>query len=203
MSQQEPSDNEIKQSIIYIVETKKPATVKELAEFVQQKYFLPEEKIFELILQLEKENKIDFSKKTHLKNSLQAHIFSSLAIWYWLTIALSIVTVIVVFTIPESAYPLVYVRQVLGSIFVLFLPGYSFIKTLFPSKVPIPTSSENLDRLERVAFGFGTSIALTAIVGLILNYTPWGIRLVPVTLCLFAVTVVFATVSVIREYYAK
>ena len=36
-----------------------------------------------------------------------------------------------------------------------------------------------------------------------LNYTPWGIRLTPVTLSLFVLTLVFAVVGVFREYQAK
>jgi uncharacterized membrane protein len=42
-----------------------------------------------------------------------------------------------------------------------------------------------------------------AIDGLILNYTPWGIRLAPVSLSLFALTLVFAVAGVFRETQAK
>jgi uncharacterized membrane protein len=108
-----------------------------------------------------------------------------------------------VFTIPENAVPLVYLRSALGVIFVLFLPGFTFIKALFPAKVPIKSSSENMDTIERVAPSFGVSIALVPMVGLILNYTSWGIRLTPITLSLLAFTIVFATAAVLREYQAK
>jgi uncharacterized membrane protein len=74
---------------------------------------------------------------------------------------------------------------------------------LFPSKVPINTSSENMDTIERLALSLGMSLALIPIVGLILNYTPWGIRLTPITLSLLALTIVFATATVLREYQAK
>ncbi len=46
----------------------------------------------------------------------------------------------------------------------------------------------------------GMSIALVPITGLILNYTPWGIRTTPVTLSLLALTTVFATAAIIREH---
>lgn len=36
-----------------------------------------------------------------------------------------------------------------------------------------------------------------------LNYTPWGIRLAPITFSLLALTAVFATVGLIREYQTK
>jgi uncharacterized membrane protein len=89
---------------------------------------------------------------------------------------------------------------VLGSIFVLWLPGYTFIKALFPTKVPIKTSSESLDTIERVALSSGMSLALVPIVGLLLNYTPWGIRLTPIVLSLLSLTTIFATVAIIREH---
>jgi uncharacterized membrane protein len=44
------------------------------------------------------------------------------------------------------------------------------------------------------------SLALVPLVGLLLNYTPWGIRLTPITLSLTALTLTFATAAVIREY---
>lgn len=79
------------------------------------------------------------------------------------------------------------------------LPGYTFIKALFLTHVPIKTSSENLDTIERVVLSIGMSLALVPIVGLLLNYTPWGIRLAPVTLSLLGLSVTFATVAMIRE----
>jgi uncharacterized membrane protein len=60
-----------------------------------------------------------------------------------------------------------------------------------------------LDAVERVVLGFGLSVALVAIDGLILNYTSWGIRLAPVSLSLFVLTLVFAVVGVFRQYQAK
>jgi len=47
------------------------------------------------------------------------------------------------------------------------------------------------------------SFALVPIVGLLLNYTPWGVRLTPIVLSLLALTIVFATVALIREKQAK
>ncbi len=83
---------------------------------------------------------------------------------------------------------------------MLFLPGYAFIKVLFPSTLPIKTSTETLDNIERIALSIGMSLALVPIVGLILNYTPWGIRLAPLTLSLLMLTVASATAGIIREH---
>ena len=131
--------------------------------------------------------------------SLTKYFLTEKALWYWTTIVLAVATVIAVFIIPENAYPIVYIRYLLGSIFILWLPGYTFIKALFLTHVPIKTSSESLDTIERIVLSIGMSLALVPIVGLLLNYTPWGIRLAPVTLSLLGLSVTFATVAMIRE----
>ena len=97
-----------------------------------------------------------------------------------------------VFVVPEDAFPVVYIRYVLGSFFVLFLPGYSLIRALFGSK--------ELDNIERLALSIGLSLALVPLAGLLLNYSPWGIRTTPVTLSLLALTLAFASAAVAREY---
>jgi cation transport ATPase len=201
MASKQPATNQIREFIIQTINTKKPETINELVNLVQQKFPLSEEELISILLDLETENKIHFTKKdSPTTTSKGTYTFSTNALWYWITVALAIATAAAVFTIPEDSYPLVYLRQGLGIIFVLFLPGYALIKTLYPS---IHTSSENIDSIVRVALSIGLSIALTAIVGLVLNYTPWGIRLTPVTISLLVLTVVLATLALAREKMTK
>jgi hypothetical protein len=203
-NQQSTENNQIREFIVEIVNTKKPETTNALVKLVQQKYPMTIEEIKEILMQLEEENKIHFTKKTSpAPSTLSAYMFSHNSIWFWITAAIAISTAAAVFLIPENDYPLTYLRQTVGTIFVLLLPGFVFLKTLYPAKIPIATSSENLDTVERIALSIGLSIALVAIDGLILNYTPWGIRLAPVTLSLFVLTLVFAVVGVFRQYQAK
>ena len=146
------------------------------------------------------------SIKEHSKTpqEFRRYLSSDKAYWFWITMIVVVATTITVFTVPEnSRAPLVYVRYVLGFVFVLWLPGYTFIMALFPTQVPIKTSSESLDVVERIALSFGTSLALVPIVVLLLNYTPWGIRLTPITLSLLALAVAFALVAAVRDYQTK
>jgi len=185
------------QLIIDIVKNKSPSTVEQLIKLIQQRHPLTKEEIVKHILRLESQGKLVF-KEEHppsLPPTLTSYLFSTQAHWYWIIILLAIATTTLVFTIPENAYPLIYARYVLGSIFILWLPGYTFIKALFPAK--------ELDSIERVALSIGMSLALVPITGLLLNYTPWGIRITPVTLSLLALTVTFATAAIIREHQAK
>jgi len=61
-------------------------------------------------------------------------------------------------------------RIILGLPFVLFFPGYTLMAALFPRR-------ESVSGIERVALSFGLSLAVVPLIGLILNFTPWGIRL--------------------------
>jgi uncharacterized membrane protein len=61
-------------------------------------------------------------------------------------------------------------RIIFGLPFVLFFPGYALILALFPS-------NDSIGIVERIALSFGLSIAVVPLIGLILNYTPWGIVL--------------------------
>jgi len=189
------------QIIIEIIKEKKPQTVEQLLSLAKERLQIPEQKIIETILRLQSEGKMTLLKQQPpAPSKLTTYLKTEQTHWYWITIAIAILTAAVVFTISEDFYPWVYVRYVLGTIFVLWLPGYSFIKALFPTQVPIKTSKESLDTIERIALSLGMSLALVPIVGLLLNYTPWGIRLTPIVLSLLALTIVFSTVAIIREH---
>ena len=199
-----PPKEKIKSLIIEVVTKEKPENADKLKQLMLQKYGLNSESTTQLLIDLENEDKLHFTKpEIPLPTSARDYVLSLKVLWYWVFITLSIATAISVFTIPEAAYPIAYVRIVLGFIFLLFLPGYAFIKAIFPIKVPLKSGTENLDNIERITLSIGVSLALVTIVGLILNYTTWGIRLTPITLSLLTLTIVFATAAVLREYQAK
>lgn len=58
---------------------------------------------------------------------------------------------------------------------ILFIPGYCVIAALFPK-------DGDIDLIERFVLSFGVSIAIVPLIGLGLNFTPWGIRLEPIIL---------------------
>jgi hypothetical protein len=186
----------LNEHIILTVKNKHPKTIQQLVELVHQKHPLPQKEIIEHILNLQKQGKLTLKEDTtHIPMSLKSYISSSYSYWYWAIITLALATTATVFIIPENAYPIIYTRYILGSIFVIFLPGYAFTKVLFPTK--------ELESIERVALSIGMSLALVPITVLILNYTPWGIRTIPVTLSTLALTTILATAAVIREYQTK
>jgi hypothetical protein len=181
----------LSEHIIQIAKNKHPKTVKQLVELVQQHHQLPQEEIIGHILNLQSQGKLIFKEDAMpAPSSLRSYLSSSHSYWYWITVTLALLTTPTALIIPEDVIPLVYVRYLLGSIFILFLPGYSLIKALFPEK--------EIDNIERTALSIGMSIALVPLTVLILNYTSWGITTTTVTLSLLALTTLFATIAIAR-----
>jgi len=91
-------------------------------------------------------------------------------------------------------------RVVFGLPFVLFLPGYAVIAALFPEDGGKEDGErEGIDGIERVALSFGLSIAVVPLVGLVLNFTPFGIRLLPILLSVSGLTVALVVVGAVRR----
>ncbi len=109
---------------------------------------------------------------------------------YWdliTVILLSLLLDAIIFRLPGSVW-----RKVLGLVFILFIPGYVTVTALFPNR-------KELDNLERLALSFGLSIAIVPLIGLGLNYTPWGIRLRLILVSLTVFNVVLAFVAIYRR----
>ena len=202
------SDNskadELTQTIIKTINEKNPQNVKQLTTFVKERLPFTEEKILDSILKLQNQGTIKLENQPlPASPKLATYLKTEQAIWYWATIAIATITVAIVFTVPEGFYPWSYLRNALGIIFVLWLPGYTFTKALFPIHVSKKTFTENLDTIEQIALSIGLSLALVPMIGLLLNYTPWGIRLTPIVPSLFVLTLFFATVAIAREHQSK
>ncbi len=102
--------------------------------------------------------------------------------------SLALLLIIIIAFSPDSVW-----RIILGLPLLLFIPGYVLLAALLPRKT-------SLDAVERVALGFGLSIAVTSLIGLLLNSTPWGIRLYPI---LVTLTFFIVITSIIAWYRSK
>ena len=101
----------------------------------------------------------------------------------------TLLTLLAVYLPVVSETPL---RVLFGLPLILFVPGYVLIAALFPR-------DDDLDWLERVALSFGLSIAVVPLIGLVLNYTPWGIRLDPVLAALSLFVIAMAGAATVRR----
>lgn len=133
-------------------------------------------------------------------------------------VVLVVLTNFVVFAPVIRDTPL---RVPVGLVFVLFVPGYAFIAALFPEEGESPVKTADTERetgaspsmaddlsfrdrgidgIERVALSFGLSIAIVPLIGLALNFTPFGIRLVPIVFSLSGFTVVTTVIAAVRRW---
>jgi len=113
-------------------------------------------------------------------------------LWLYVSLTATLATVLAIYSLPAE-FPFAILRWTLGSVFVLFIPGYVTVEALFPK-------GRELDSIERFALSVGLSLALVPLVGLLLNYTPWGIRLTPIVIALTILTVGLAMIAFVREY---
>lgn len=121
-------------------------------------------------------------------------------------LALVLVTDLVVLAPVLRTSPL---RIGLGLVFALFVPGYALVAALFPEADArsderedgdrASTEQAGIDALERLVLSFGSSVAVVVLVSLALNFTPWGIRLIPIVVALTAFVLVAVAVATRRR----
>lgn len=127
-------------------------------------------------------------------DSYLAYVLGPGGAWLWTVVALTAAAAAM--ALYAESPPLLYVRYVIGALFVLFLPGYVIVEALYPRP-------GELTPLERLALSIGISLAVVPLVGLLLNYTPFGIRLVPVVLSLATLTAATAAYAAYRKYRSE
>ena len=103
-----------------------------------------------------------------------------------------VVAVIATVSVPLSV-PFIYLRYLLGSIFVLYLPGSTLIEILYPRK-------KELSQIERVTLSIAISLTLLPLIALLLCYTPFGVRLSPVLFLMSLLSIGLGLGAVKRKY---
>lgn len=197
--------SKIKTTILAVINNSHPENVNQLIEIVRQQTKASAKEITNELIDLETENKLTFRSSTKTFN-VKTKKFYSLknTSWYWITLTL-IGTSIVFFSLSNlnvNTPYLSYLRLLFGFTFVLFLPGYTLVKMLFGSKMLYSTLNKT-DYVELAGLSIGLSTILVPIIGLVLNYTPWGITLETLVITLAALTGIFATSALLKELFIE
>jgi len=184
----------LKEFITQRIKAENPRTVRDLFEIVSKKRAtLAEDEFIQSIEELKENGTLELELPPPKVDSYLAYLkLRSENAWFHLVVSASLATILAIYILP-SAHPIVIFRWILGSIFVLFLPGYVTVQALF-------TGRRELDDIERFALSVGLSLAITPLMGLLLNYTPWGIRLDPIAISLSIFTLGMAIIATIRKY---
>lgn len=84
-------------------------------------------------------------------------------------------------------------RAVLAFPVTLFVPGYVLVEALFPRK-------KEMGNIARMIMSFGLSLIIVPLIGMALNYTPWGVRLDPILACVTIFTIACSLLAVKRRF---
>jgi len=98
---------------------------------------------------------------------------------------LSVLLILLIIFVPSTV-----ARAIFGLPFLLFFPGYTLVAALFVKK-------ERMNDIERIALSCIFSIAIVGLIGLSLNYSPWGISLEPTLYSIAAFVFLMSAVGLI------
>jgi uncharacterized membrane protein len=85
-----------------------------------------------------------------------------------------------------------FVRLIVGSCYLLYVPGYLLTKSLFPDP-------RKLRILDRILLSFALSSCLAIFDGVLLNYA-WSLTINSVVMSTSAITVILGVVAILRSY---
>lgn len=100
---------------------------------------------------------------------------------------ISVILIVVFVFIPSSI-----IRPILAVPFLMIFPGYTLLAAIFPGR-------EQISGMERLVVGIALSIALAVLLGLYLNYSPWGIEIESVLYSLSALIFLNSTIAWLRQ----
>lgn len=175
--------------VLKLLREGKYVSVEEAARSVAPNLGISVEEVTRIIYILWKEGYIDVINERALRNFLY-YFFSLESVSFWILVGYSVLTSLIVLLVSEP--PLLYLRYILGVGLVLYVPGAVLIEVLYPSS--------DLEPLERFSLSIGLSLAIVPFIGLILNYTPLGIRLEPVLYSIVLFSIAAGFVALVRKY---
>jgi uncharacterized protein DUF1616 len=167
----------------------KAATLSRLVKEISGELDCNPDRVIAEIIRLRANGRIRVSEQVPY-GKLVEYLLSPLSLWFWEPVLATLLSLVLLFASSGLA---LYFRFVFGGILVLFLPGYSLVGLIYSKK-------NDLDYLTRITLSFALSLAIATIVGLVLNFTPFGITLFAVALSLDAITIGLLLLTALRRY---
>ena len=172
----------------------KPTDLENLLDSLIIETKMEKEELLSEIIEMSNSGQINLiAPEKQPPRNLIPYLFSRENLWFWEILITSIATLNAVILIPlnSSFTPL---RYILGSVFLLFLPGYSFMHALFPLQQT---------NMETILLSLGMSLAMLPLIAILLNLTSLGLGVTPVILSLLLSIVTFSLIGIVRGYYKR
>lgn len=110
---------------------------------------------------------------------------------YYLDLHLVLVVSIICLVVLQQANQQNYLT-IIEFLLMLFLPGYAFISVIYPRKGDVKA-------LDRVVYSFASSIVITTIVAVVLNYSQYNKLVNPILYALSGLAIVFLFAAYLRR----
>jgi hypothetical protein len=151
--------------------------------------------VTDLVWRLAAEGKVELVQVGAASVSLGRYLLMwELNLSFYIPLVVSFGAILAVYVFPAT-FPFIIFRWAVGLLFVLFLPGYVAVEALF--------GLAELDLFDLIALSVGLSVTLAMFVGLLINYTPWGITLTPIVIALTTLTVLLDIVALVRRHLSR
>ncbi len=161
-----------KQLIQDTLRDERPNTVRRLVHLVQKKTNLEKTEIYDAIQQMEKEKKIHLGT-TRIERNLPSTLrnfflrFHYYSVEFWVILSFTLIFFPLVLLVQRDS-PVIFLRTIIGLLFCLFIPGWTFANLLFPKLY------ETIDQFERMLLALGVNIGIVIFTGISLD-TYWVI----------------------------
>jgi hypothetical protein len=189
-------ENKIRETILNEINNESLETVEDIVDVVETKVNFPRDKIVSIIIEMNDDGSLFLRKPIEdFQGDFLNFVLMPKSYWYWIVVFFAAITLFLVYNVPAGSFPLFYVRNIFGVIYVLFLPGFCLVKMLFPKK--------DGDPIINFALYIGTSLIMLPLIGLALNYSPGGIKAEPLALTLFLFIFIFSLIALYREYVKR
>jgi hypothetical protein len=193
-SQNPSSDKPLNEQALEYIEKNGTMSVQDLYDSLKIRYAsLTKADLANLVLELAEQEKISLADSPLTTTSLGEYLHQwERNLWLYGSLAVSLGTALMAYA-SVSEFPFVALRWILGSVFVLFIPGYVAVEVLFPGDV-------DLNWIERLALSIGLSLALVPLVGFLLSYASLGVRLTSIMGSLTILSIGLSAVALVRKY---
>jgi hypothetical protein len=151
------------------------------------------EKVIKDIYTLEKNNRLTLIDPNFPKDFFN-YFLSGYSVLFWIQLLFIVFFYFVTYYFVYE-YPTVFIKYISSFLFILFIPGYALLNAIYYKKGEV-------ERVQKISYILVISIVITAIIGLILNYSPWGINSYLYYLIASFMSIIFNIYSLYKKYHS-